>query len=317
MTELVEPVDIGLLPEETDASCPFADASEGVGEVEPENIPRDDAPAAKITQESNGGVLGVNLLSGSPGKGGTVGGPNPPPDKKADLRRDTRRTGVKAKVPGTAAIAEGAYGFTLAAHHLIPGDASLAPSKLKALMTQGESVEVISKGGVAKQKKLRKHIGYNVNGAHNGVWLPGNYYIRASTSPIKDKSWSDLGDDPWCRNYVAAVSKVAGGQIHDAHTQYSAAVKDLLNKIADILMHHECEKCEASDINPPFRIKGRLYAMSEALKSQVTAAPMAWKRPWFTSDRWREDAFRGGRPSTEFVAAYNLASEAEPHTSAT
>ena len=57
--------------------------------------------------------------------------------------------------------------------------------------------------------------------------------------------------------------------------------------------------------------------MSEALKSQVTAAPMAWKRPWFTSDRWREDAFRGGRPSTEFVAAYNLASEAEPHTSAT
>ena len=317
MTELVEQVAIGLLPEETDASCPFADSTDGVGEVEPENVAEDDAPAATATQESNGGVLGANLLTGSPGKGGTVGGPSPPAEKNPDLRRDTRRTGVKVKVPGTTHIATGAYGFTLAAHHLIPGDASLAPSKLKPLMTEGQSVEVIIKGGAKKQKTVRKHIGYNVNGAHNGVWLPGNYYIRASTSPIKDKSWSDLGSDPWCRNYVAAVSKVAGGQIHDAHTQYSSAVEELLNKIAAILMQHECEKCEAADINPPFRIKARLYATSEALKSQVTAAPMAWKRPWFTSDRWREDAFCGGRPSAEFVAAYNLASEAESSASDT
>lgn len=317
MTELIEGVAIGLLKEEAEASCPFTDETLGVDDVETEDIADDDAPDATATQESDGGVLGKNLTSGSPGKAGTVGGPVPPPETGEQPRRDTARAGLKANVPGTGDVAEGVYGFTVAAHHLIPGDASLAPSKVKALMTKGESIEVITQGGAPKQKKIRKHIGYNVNGSHNGVWLPGNYYIRATTSPFAGKSWSDLGTDPWCRSYVAAVSKVAGGQIHDAHTQYSAAVEEILNKIAAILVQHECEKCKAPDINPPFRIKARLFAISSELRSQVTSAPMAWKRPWFTSDRWREDAFRGGKPSAEFIASYNQASVVAPSTALT
>lgn len=305
MTELAEPIAIGMLAEETAADCPFADPALGVDELEAEDIGEDDAPAATATQENDGGVLGKNMISSSPGKAGTVGGPCPPPTMKPDPRLDTARTGRRVRVPGTAAIAEGNYGFTVAAHHLIPGDAALAPSKLKPLMTKDESVEVVVTGGTKKTKKIRKHIGYNVNGSHNGVWLPGNYYIRSGTSPVSGKSWSDLGDDPWCLNYVAAVSMAAGGQIHDAHTKYSAAVEELLNKMAAILVQHECEKCQAPDINPPFAIKARLYALSGFLKTQVTAGPMAWKRPWFTSDRWRDEAFKGAKPSTAFMTAYN------------
>lgn len=307
MTELAEPIAIGMLAEEVAAECPFADPAQGTDDLEGEDIAKDDAPAATATQENDGGVLGKNLLSGSPGKDGTVGGPCPPPTLTADARLDTARSGRRVRVPGTAAVAEGVYGFTVAAHHLIPGEAALAPSKLKPLMTKGESVEVITSGGAKKQKKIRKHIGYNVNGAHNGVWLPGNYYIRATTSPHAGKSWSDLGNDPWCLNYVAAVSMAAGGQIHDAHTKYSAAVEELLNKIAAVLVQHECDKCQASDVNPPFQVKARLYALSGFLKTQVCAAPMAWKRPWFTSDRWRDAAFSGGKPSVGFMKAYNSA----------
>jgi A nuclease family of the HNH/ENDO VII superfamily with conserved AHH len=305
MTELAEPIAIGMLAEEIEADCPFSDPALGVDDLEGEDISKDDAPAATATQENDGGVLGKNMVSGSPGKDGTVGGPCPPPKMKADARLDTARTGLRVRVPATAAIAEDVYGFTVAAHHLIPGDAALKPSKLKALMTQGESVEVVVAGGAKKNKKIRKHIGYNVNGSHNGVWLPGNYYIRGTTSPISGKSWSDLGNDSWCLNYVAAVSMAAGGQIHDAHTEYSDAVKELLNKIAAVLVQHECEKCQAPDINPPFIVKARLYSLSGFFKSQVTAGPMAWKRPWFTSDRWRKDAFSGGKPSVGFMTAYH------------
>ncbi len=151
-----------------------------------------------------------------------------------------------------------------------------------------------------------------INGSHNGVWLPGNYYIRKTTSPIKGKSWSDLGNHPWCLNYVAAVTKGAGGQMHDAHTKYSEAVLGLLNTMADLLLAHACEACEPQDINPPFMIKQRLYGISARLREQLTAVPAAWKRPWYASDRWRDDAFVGDQPSPAFMVAYNHAELEDP-----
>jgi len=178
-------------------------------------------------------------------------------------------------------------------------------------MTKDESVEitlVTPKGTQKKKKTIRKHIGYNVNGCHNGVWLPGNYYIRASNSPVPGKSWSELGSHAWCMNYVAAVCKASSAQMHDTHTQYSDAVKELLNKISDLLMKHECELCEDAKINPPFRIKMRLYNLSNSLRGKAESGPMAWKRPWFTSDRWRDAAFSGGKPSKAFMDAFNRAS---------
>ncbi len=167
MTELAEPIAIGGLPGEIEIKCPFADETLGVDSIEGEDIARDDRAAARAQQSNNGGVLGANLESASPGKDGTVGGPYPPPTVEKSPRLDTRRKKLRVRVPGTATIPEGIYGFTVAAHHLIPGEASLAPSKLKPFMEKGGSVEVVGEKG-KKTKKVRKHIGYNVNGAHNG-----------------------------------------------------------------------------------------------------------------------------------------------------
>lgn len=296
--DIGEAIAVGGFASKVEADCPFAEQSMGAANQQKEGTAKDD----KEPEENDGGVLGRNLASGSPGKEGTVEGPYPPPTSYTEERWDTRRKGVKVKVPGTRTIAEGTYGFTVAAHHLIPGEASLAPSALMRYMTKGSSVQVIARGG-KKTKTIKNHIGYNVNGAHNGVWLPGNYYIRSSTSPAEGKSWSDLGHDPWCLHYVAAVTKVTGGQFHDAHTQYSAAVEKLLNKIAAVLVQHECDRCKPAEINPPFCIKARLYALSEYLRSQLKAQPFAWKRPWFSSDRWRDNAFNRGRPSRKFLEA--------------
>jgi hypothetical protein len=303
--EVMEPIAaaLGGLEEEIDKECPFKEVPEGVAEIEGENVANDDL----ATQENDGGKLGRNLLGGSFGTKGTWSGD---PPKYQALRVDTRRRGVRVEVPGAGGVADGVYGFTVAAHHLIPGDASLAPSLLKPLMTQDESVEIeviTPTGKKTKTKQIRKHIGYNVNGCHNGVWLPGNYYIRPSSSPVPDTSWSELGSHAWCLNYVAAVCKAASAQMHDTHAEYSGHVKDLLNKIADMLMKHECDLCEDAKINPPFRVKSRLYNLSDSLRKKAEASPAGWKRPWFTSDRWRDEAFSGGKPSTMFMDAYNRA----------
>ena len=307
-----EAIAIGGLEKEVEEKCPFSEEAEGADSEDPEDIEDDDSDAAEKEQKSSGGQLGKNLIAANNGSSGTVGGPYPPPAAQEDPRVDTRRSGVKVKVPGVdQGIGEGVYGFTLAAHHLIPGNASLAASSLKNLMTEGESVEVITTAG-KKTKTVSKHIGYNVNGAHNGVWLPGNYYIRRSTSPIRNSSWKDLKDNPWCLHYVAAVSKAAGGQFHDAHTKYSEAVEELLNKIQAILVKHECSDCATDMINPPFQIKERLYNLSKYFKGQLTSEPTVWKRPWFASDRWRDHAFSGGKPSKSFSDMYREARVVRP-----
>lgn len=305
--EMGELIAVSLLPESMKEKCPFKEQALGADELEGEDISKDDATSH---QENDGGVLGKNLASGSQGKAGTVGGPFSLEATTGMARVDTRRTGVKVVVAGTGTIPTGTYGFVVAAHHLIPGDAALAPSALKKFMTMDEQVDVETEKGV-KTKTIAKHIGYNVNGAHNGVWLPGNYYIRASTSPITGTSWGDLGDNAWCLNYVAAVTKAAKGQMHDAHTAYSSAVKDLLNKIEEIMARHECDDCASDKINPPFQIKERLYNLSNYFRGQVTGLPVSWKRPWFTSDRWRDAAFSGGQPSAGFNAAYDAAKIAD------
>jgi hypothetical protein len=326
MTQMLESVFVGMVVAgDAAAECPFGmPAVEGASEVEEENIPKDDSDAATETQKNNGGVLGDNLQAGSHGASATVAGPHPPdePAYRAP-QRDTGRGGFKVVVAATAQIPEGQFGYTVAAHHLIPGNAALAKStKLTNLMTMGKSVDVMpSDGSGPKKKKIAKHIGYNVNGSHNGAWLAANYYIDTETSPT-GKSWSQMSGpssesayDPWCLNYVAAVIKGTNSQMHDTHTKYSNAVLDLLNTIADKLLVHECPKCSVSEINPPFKVKRYLYRISEALRGQVLGAPVVWKRPWFASDRWSERAFKGDKPSAEFLQAHanaRMAPAADP-----
>ena len=289
----------------TDESCPFSVAAEGVDDDEPESVKRDDGKGAATEQENNGGELGKNLITGSPGRAGTICEPALAPQASPSARRDTPRVGTRATVLGASGIPTDDYPYILAAHHLIPGEASLAPSKLKSFMTKGASVEVQTTQGT-KTKQISKHIGYNVNGAHNGVWLGGNYAIRATTSPTK-QTWSEIKQDDWCLNYVAAVAKATGGQFHDAHRQYNEVVEDLLNKIHAILQIHSCEECDKPTINPPFRIKTRLYNLSAHFRGRLIGPPTSWRRPWFTSDRWRDKAFTFDKPSNQFLAAYSAA----------
>jgi hypothetical protein len=307
------------LKEDADLECPFYDDIQGVSQDEEEGIGNDDQDNVQELQDNNGGILGDNLNAGSNGEDATwKGAPYEPPAAKESKASDSKRkegkkgTGYwqKVKVPGTDDIdsdSPGLYPFTVAAHHLIPGNASLynEGNNLKNYMIQGETIKA---GG--KSWTIKYHIGYNVNGAHNGVWLPGNYAIRTKTSPTK-VTWGKMGHEDWQLNYVAACVKATGGQFHDAHAQYNEAVRKLMNKAAVKLKLHQanCPKCkdkQGQEIPPPYLIKQRLYKLSNYLRTQLTLPPEQWRRPWFTSDRWRDVVFENNaeHPCEAFLEAY-------------
>jgi len=267
--------------------CPFDTPEPPQCDVEEENAPDDDTDAVESIQKNNGGILGDNLIAGSQGAAKTVNNLFPYNDgKKSDseTRIDTARTGDRVNVSGETED----YPFTTAAHHLIPGNASLKKSDLfKKYMTKGAKVET----NAGNKFTVNAHIGYNVNGCHNGVWLPGNYAIRKGSS-AKQKTWGKLvtSDFDWCLDYMAAVVKKAGGQFHDAHTDYSKNVLKSLNKLHTALLTHQdhCEDCKKkTEIAPPFMIKKRLYLLSAYLRQHVTGPPTGWRPAWYTSDRFR------------------------------
>lgn len=289
--------------------CPFKFAVVKDLSEEEENVKNDDRDSAKFIQENSGGTLGKNLTNASHGKAGTINKLYPANKTTGEPAVDTKRAGIKVKVKETADIAAKQFPFTVAAHHLIPGNASLAAKacNLYKYMVKGKTVK--SKSG--KSWKIKANIGYNVNGAHNGVWLPGNYGIRKGTSPIKKKKWGDLVNShtDWCLNYVVAVTKKNGAQFHDSHAEYSKAVLKLLNAISEALLGHQigCTDCKKKDeVPPPYRIKTRLYNLSQYFKSQVKSGPVAWKLPWIASDKWKSEIIKNKK---KFLKAYM---DAEP-----
>lgn len=332
------------LDEEFNADCPFADDKPGGNQAGKEHIEDDDRDDVEEMQKNDGGKLGQNLGQAEPGD--AEGGPFPSDDFLISEKPNDSRRGRKSKVEikQFKDASGGDFPFTVAAHHLLPGNAAGLTEESKYKDDVGlfdfmaEEQKVTSSGG--NTYEIAYNIGYDVNGAHNGVWLPGNYAIktakpkrtskksgrttpaRVGTTPVPGTSWRGLGSEheQWQYDYVAATCKAAGGQFHDSHEcPYSENVRLWLEKIATRLHAHQdtCEDCkkkkDGSKIPPPYRIKMRLFAMSRCLRGYVTGPPSAWKRPWFTSEKWSKKYFVGGKITEDFLDAYNEAVETSPH----
>jgi hypothetical protein len=246
-------------------------------------------------QNNNGGTLGKNLAKDCPagwGNPNTLNEFHQPPEVQACPRLDSKtdsslRVEVKSKP----------YPYKVAAHHLIPGEAALTKSHLyKKYMVKNAK----GKTGGGKSYKIQANIGYNVNGNHNGVWLPGNYGIRGSTSPKKGSSWRKIVVDPdyddWCWEYMMQCVQTVGGQFHDSHTTYSEAVKEVLDNLSVRISAHQdsgCPDCkDKKEVHPPYSLKRKLYRLSRFLHGKLTGKPGKWKAPWYTSDRFKTQMVR-------------------------
>jgi len=300
----------GIAEELTEEKCPFKlEVKKPNKDPEPESIKFDDKddPCTLDEQENNGGTLGKNLESGCQGDPDTV--IDPPTTAEPAFRRDHHRN-FSVSVKGVGNMPTERFPCTAAAHHLIPGNAALENSDLKKYMTKGSTVQV-KIGEATKSFTVKEHIGYNVNGAHNGVWLAASYSIRKGKTKAK-LTWSALAasNPDWCLNYIAAVVKTTESQFHDTHEPYSNRVLELLNKIFFALEAHQktCNECreKLTEIAPPYMIKDRLYRLSDHFRTQLLGPPMCWKEPWITTEKWAPQIFDGtGGLSKKFLAAYN------------
>ena len=313
------------LDQEYTLKCPFNEDKPGGPEAETEDVADDDKDSAEEAQKNDGGKLGQNLMKGIKGK--ADGGPYPPDDflfkiKPCDTKREGRNP--KIHISEYRDAKEGDFPFVAAAHHLIPGNASLNQAK--------QLVEFMKEGGQVKSSgnrdyKIKYHIGYDINGAHNGVWLPGNYAIKTAlpekkikrkngkvyvrprqepTTPVENVSWEALRaeHESWQFTYVAGTCKAIGTQFHDTHSNYSEHVLGILNKISAALAVHldccsTCKKEGKKEVLPPYRIKRRLFAFSKRLRSHLIGTPAMWSQTLLTSDRWGEHYFTKGEEEIE------------------
>ncbi len=164
------------------------------------------------------------------------------------------------------------YEVTTAAHHLIPGNASLGKSQL------------FKSSYLWKDGEAKGNIGYNVNSAPNGVWSPGNYAVR----PWKSKS------KEFKRAYAFAAMRATGTQFHDAHEEYSVFVRNVLNKIKDKVDEQEDLWCleakrqkkrakSPEERKPLYPLVSRLHTVSARMSAMLTGGPVAWKVNIWTS----------------------------------
>jgi hypothetical protein len=179
-------------------------------------------------------------------------------------------------VPGTKA--RKTLVVSVAAHHLIPGNASLAKSELFKC-----------KKYLHVDKKAPGNIGYNVNSAPNGVWLPGNYAAR----PWGTKGAAfqkDFGPSP--QQYANAAIQVWRAQFHDAHEAYSDFVMKVLNKLYQKLKAGEDLTCpegkkrkdkKPEESSPLYVLVARLDTVSSRMRRMLVAPSTNWKKNVWTS----------------------------------
>jgi hypothetical protein len=289
MTQIGELIHASLgFSHSADIECPFGDPPAPASLTVEGESPADDD--VNHEQANNGQTLGKNMeREGRAGWGrdDTWNERCPPPERikvRPKLESDGNKELMVALDDFDAPSETRAYDWKAAAHHLIPGEAALIKSNAyKRFMVDGASVEVGD-----RTFKLDSHIGYNVNGNHNGAWLPGNYAIRRGEY---GKNWSELPDD-WRFRYAQAVVTKSRKQFHDTHVHYSDNVLAVLDKLSAVLMHHlavcpDCKQRASGKIAPPWALKNALYKLSRALGAKVRGWPGLWKDPYITSDHYK------------------------------
>ena len=168
---------------------------------------------------------------------------------------------------------------------------------------------------------VANHVGYDVNGSQNGIWLPGPYAMKGvwkefadvagieEEVPENDDEASSPADERPQESaqfdYAVAAMKSARAQFHDSHPDYSRFVLDALNLIASRLEVFEqeracdlcAEKIRRMKVPAPYALIGRLNGVSSRLRSRLENGPEFWRKNLYTSSKSLEYMNRPGYTS--------------------
>ena len=166
-----------------------------------------------------------------------------------------------------------------AAHHIIPGNASLVNSVI---------MDYLHTDGMATG-----NIGYNINNYENGTWSCGNYALRGKSGmpkwgPLGADFLATTGKDP--KVYAFKAIEKTNRQFHDAHGDYSEHVVDTLDEVAkklektgDIWCPEAKKKEEKPEEMQLFALVNRLNSISRRYKKMLEIPGKNWKSNIYTS----------------------------------
>lgn len=214
-----------------------------------------------------------------------------------------RTIGWEAK-PG--ALETFAVRMAAAPHHIIPGKAAMDKSKLEKWTVEGS--------------KIKQDIGYNIDGAQNGVFLPHLPEIywtkhKSGTKTPQSKyygvAWSGLSasakesigflvqGETWLQMHYTDHDDPYVHMDHDKN--YDKECKNQCNLLNDLMtLKANAAKCKDADskLNPPYELVSWINEKSSQIKMKITGNPKNWTE--FVSPLAQDyaNAVQTGRVST-------------------
>ncbi len=214
----------------------------------------------------------------------------------ADVTKDKKAGGNVYPLPGGCdgttgwEADEGVFeDFTVkmaaAPHHIIPGKAAMAPSTLEKWTCE-------SKG------KIKQDIGYNIDCAQNGVFLPHLpeiYWTKYKKGTKKRQSdyygqtWSGLSESSK-QSIGFEVMRETWLQMHytdhddpyvhvDDEANYDDECKEACNELSDAMSLKEMQStCKDSDgkLMPPYGLVHQINSASKEVLTRISNHPRNW-----------------------------------------
>jgi len=307
MTQLGEAISVDIFiakdEEHNEKTCPWHDDSEKPKAVEME-VPNPETDGDSPSMPKNdGGKLGKSLEKDNQKKPESKITLHFAPDEMLTWKKGDKDLKVRTYTDKETEQ----YDVKYAPHHLIPGNESLAKSKLVPYLGDKTVIKNFNKKGIESKVKDKETVGYDVNCAENGVWLPSPYALSMENEwpsddgkkrilKMKGKEYVNVAVS-FQKAYVAAAIEESGSrQFHMRHADYSKQVHKVLDKIAAKMKKMEDGACKiASDskkdgkIEAPLGLSARLNALSAQLK--VLLIGPVWHKKYYGDDKLLTDYF--------------------------
>lgn len=257
--------------------------------------PMDPDEDTEAMPPNDGGKLGRNLNGSKE---------HPPTAQKVKISYEPGtavicRSGKKAKSvqPYESNDDTHEYGLQYAPHHLIPGNESLKGTAVVPFLGDDDVIAEFAAEDAPSKIKKGQTVGYDVNRAANGVWLPSPYALSmqnlwpgdAGVTALKKRKLYDLAGETedFHMAYVAASITASGDrQFHMRHKKYSDKVSEILEAIGTkltLMVGGACSiaaRNEDGKFNAPTGLRARLDVLSGSLKSLLIGP--VWRPPLYT-----------------------------------
>lgn len=186
------------------------------------------------------------------------------------------------------------------AHHIIPAEASLHGEFLHSSHPSGDILQnhpiMQYMSSKAKGSKVKTDIGYDVNKAHNGVWLPSvpdefkEHEVANKVIPARIVKWGPGLKDPEKQRVAERFITKRGvnRQWHTSHPAYSRRLDEWLQGFVAKLESWDFDRCPEVDDNDekfpaPMGLLARLKGLTNYIRPKLTGSYKRWRTPMFTS----------------------------------